>query len=278
MAYRTLLAHLPGKEGMEDVLDVATALAERHAAHLIGLHVIPRVDLQYAYEISLVVSREFETRRRALAADLGERFEAATRAGDFVADWRVIDGIDTPTERVVTELGNTVDLIVAAQVHDTLQRGARAELTARVLGAAGRPLLLVPPERRTRSVGERVFVAWDGQRAATRALFGALPLLVRADSVRLQRINAPSRDRHRALGATEMLADTLARHGVDVEVFHSDARESEVGVDLLGYAEDWGADLIVSGSQEQGALREFLFGSTTRHLLERTRVPLLMSS
>ena len=252
MAYRTLLAHFPFEDGMEDVLDVATTLAERHRAHLTGLHVIPRLDLQYSYEIPVAVTREFEIRRRALAVRLGKRFEAATAAVDFVAEWRLVEDVDTPVERVVTELGNTADLIVAGQARDTAQRGERWELTARVLGATGRPLLLVPPERRSRSVEERVFVAWDGQRAATRALFGALPMLVRAESVRLQRINAPERNRHRALGSTEMLADTLSRHGVDVELFHSDARESEVGVELLRFAEDWGADLIVSGGEGAG--------------------------
>lgn len=278
MAYQTLLAHLPDENDTNGVLDVATALAERHGAHLTGLHILPRIDLQSIYGMPLALSREIEARRRAIAATLGERFEAATRTGDFVTEWRVVDGAETSLERALTALGNTADLIVVGQAYDTGQRGARSELNARVLGAAGRPLLLVPPERRGESVGERVFVAWDGQRAATRAVFGALPALVRAESVRLQRINTPSRDRDHALGATEMLADTLSRHGVNVELFHSDAREGEIGVELLRFAEDWGADLIVSGGQEQGALREFLFGSTTQHLLERTRVPLLMSS
>jgi len=278
MAYQTLLAHFPHAEGMQDVLDVASTLAERHGAHLTGLHIIPRIDLQFSYELPPVVMQEFASRDRETAKTLGERFESSTKMADFVAEWRVIESMETTSEGALTELGNTADLIIAGQPADRDSRGSRFELTARVLGSSGRPILLVPPSRRTSSIGDRAFVAWDGQRAATRALFGALPLLQGAEAVRLQRINAPHRDRHRALGATEVLADTLSRHGVEVEVFHSDAREAEVGTDLLGFADDWGADLIVSGGHEQGALREYLFGSTTRHLLRETRVPMLMSS
>lgn len=277
MAYQTLLAHLPIEEDVDAVLDVATTLAERHSAHLIGLHVIPRLDLQYSYEIPVVMTREFEAQRRAVATKIGERFAAATNAVDFVADWHAIESGERSTEQLLIEYGNTADLIIAAQTREVNRRGSRGELTARVLAGSGRPVLLVPPEREVDKLGEQVFVAWDGQRASTRALFAALPLLARAGAVRLQRINAPSRDRNRALGATEEVADTLARHGVNVEVFHADARDGEIGHELIGYADDWGADLIVTGCQEQGALREFLLGSTTRHLLEHTRVPVLMS-
>ena len=278
MAYQTLIAHCQQADDLEAVLDVATSLAARHGAHLVGLHVVPRLDVQFAYEVPAVVAREFESERRAYAETLGERFEAATAGGDFVAEWRVVDGTMTGTEQALTELGNTADLLVAGLSPDARRRGSRSELTARLLGASGRPLVLVPPERRAGAVGERVFVAWDAERAATRALYAALPMLVRAEAVRLQRLNAPGQDRHRMLGSTEELADTLSRHGVAVEVFHADARAGEIGGDLLGFAEDWGADVLVSGCQEQGALREWLFGSTTRHLLEHAAIPLLMSS
>jgi len=277
MAYQTLLAHFPLEEDVDAVLGVATTLAERHSAHLLGLHVVPRLDTVHYYEVPVSVLREFESHRRTLAERLGERFAEGTRTRDFVADWRVVQGDDRPLERMLIEVGNTTDLIVVALTREPGRRGSRGELTGRLLGGSGRPVLLVPPERAPDTLGTRVFLAWDGQRAATRALFGALPLLVRADAVRLQRINTPARDRRHALGATEQLAATLSRHGVEVELFHADAREGDIGRELLGFAVDWGADLIVSGCQEQGAVREFLLGSTTRHLLEHTTVPMLMS-
>lgn len=276
MPYQTLLVHLPADES-DDVLEVATTLARDHGAHLTGLHLIPRIDVQFTYEVPVSVLRETETRARAAASLVGERFEAATQGDDFVAEWRVLEDVEHPAERTLIELGNTADLIVAGQTRDAGRRGSRGELTARVLAGAGRPMLLVPAERAATTFGQRVFVAWDGQRAATRALFGAMPMLERAESVRLQRINAPTRDRHHAMGATEELADTLGRHGVNVEVFHSDAREAEIGTEILRFAEDWGADALVAGGQEQGATREYLFGSTTRHLLEHLRLPLLTS-
>ncbi len=276
MAYRTLLVHLPSHEA-DGVTSVAVQLARDHGAHLVGLHVIPRLDVQFSYEIPLAVLRESEARFRADAARAEERFEAATKGEAFVAEWRVLEGVEHPVERVLVELGNAADLVIAGQTPDPGRRGSRGELTARVLAGGGRPMLLVPPERTSDTLGERVLVSWDGQRAATRAVFGALPMLKRASAVRLQRFNAPGRDRRAAHGASEELADTLVRHGAKVELFHSDARPEEIGRELLGYAEDWGADTLVAGGQEQGPTREYLLGSTTRHLLEHLKVPLITS-
>ena len=276
MAYQSLMVHLP-VEASDDLLGVATTLARDHAAHLTGLHVVPRIEPQYTIEFPAAVLRDVEARAQAAVAGLAERFASATRGEGLVAEWRLLEGVGHPLERTLIEQGNTVDLIIAGQTRDRSRRGSRTELAARTLAGSGRPMLLVPSERTGSTLGERVFVAWDGQRAATRALFGALPLLERAQAVRLQRINAPPRDRRHAIGTTEELADTLARHGVTVEVFHGEARAGEIGSEILRCAADWGADTLVAGGQEQGAAREFLFGSTTRHVLEHLHVPLLTS-
>lgn len=278
MAYRTLLAHFPLEEGADAVLAASAGLAERHGAHLIGLHVVPLIDLPYAYEVPLVMSAEFQAEQKRRTRRLQERFEKGTGGGSFVAEWRVLEPREPSNDRTLIEQANTVDLVIVGQSSEAGRRGGRGTPESRLLLGCGRPVLVVAPEHGCASVGERVFVAWDGQRASTRALFAALPMLSGAQAVRLQRMNTPARDRHHALGSTEEVADTLSRHGVKVEVYHADAREGEIGEELLGYAADWGADVIVGGCHEQGGLREFLFGSTTRRLLQHAPVPLLMSS
>lgn len=281
MTYHTVLVNLPTEEGVDAALDVATTVAEHHAAHLTGLHIVPPIEMPYAYygtAIPLAVTEALETRQKALTERLHERFEKAVSGLTPVSEWRALDAVGDTPERVLFEQANTADLVVTGLPEEVVRRGSRAEPGARLLAGTGRPVMLVPPERAAGTLGERVFIAWDGQRAATRALFSALPILATAKAVRVQRINAPHADRHHALGTTEALAETLSRHGVDVEVFHADARAGEVGDELLGFARDWSADLLVAGCLERSGVREFLFGSTTRHLLEQSAVPMLMSS
>jgi hypothetical protein len=46
--------------------------------------------------------------------------------------------------------------------------------------SAGRPVLFVPYAGAFTSIGERVFVAWDGSREAVRAAHDAIPFLAHA--------------------------------------------------------------------------------------------------
>jgi nucleotide-binding universal stress UspA family protein len=130
---------------------------------------------------------------------------------------------------------------------------------------------------KARSLGSYLFMAWDGRRESSRALFDAIPAMLKADSVCLHRINPGYEDKHRIVGITEDLANTLARHGVQLEVSHSTARTRDVGKELLQIAADKGADLIVMGAYGHSRLHELLLGGTTRQVLKEMKIPVLMS-
>jgi nucleotide-binding universal stress UspA family protein len=61
--------------------------------------------------------------------------------------------------------------------------------------------------------------------------------------------------------------------------FHSvPQRQKGVGDDLLLFAEDVGADLIVLGGFAHAREREFLFGSVTRDIFQaQLKIPVLLS-
>ena len=74
------------------------------------------------------------------------------------------------------------------------------------------------------------------------------------------------------------IAAHLARHEVRAEVREvaSDGAGS-VGEAILARARGEGADLVVMGGYGHSRLREMMLGGTTRHVLERTTVPVLLS-
>lgn len=279
MAYKTLLAHLSNEDVSAAVLQVASLLADRHSAHLVGLHIQPPLDI-YVSELPTPIdlTREYLERQAQKEARLKEAFEAATQAQTYVAEWRSVDAMTDSILNALVEQGNTADLIVMSQAEGDNSDSRFRHLPEHVLMACGRPLLVVPVGNESDSVAQRVLVAWDGRRESTRALFGALPLLRRASEVRLHRINQPYQDRHHWSGITEELANTLARHGVAPEIVHSDARGSEIGDELMGFARDMDADLIVMGCYGHSPLREFILGGTTRTVLAQTQIPVLMSN
>lgn len=279
MAYKTLLAHLSNEDVSSAVLQVATLLADRHSAHLVGLHIQPPLDL-YVSELPTPVdlTREYLERQAQKEARLREAFETATQTQNYVSEWRSVDTMSHSILNSLVEQANTADLIVISQTEGDNSDSRFRHLPEHVLMACGRPLLVVPLGSDVESVAQRVLVAWDGRRESTRALFGALPLLRRASEVRLHRINQPHQDRHHLSGITEELANTLARHGVAPEIVHSDARGGEIADELTGFARDMDADLMVMGCYGHSPLREFVLGGTTRTMLARTSIPVLMSN
>jgi nucleotide-binding universal stress UspA family protein len=279
MAYQTLLAHLSNEDVALPVLQIASQLAECHGAHLVGLHIQPPLDI-YVSEMPMPidVTRQFTLRQQEKQSRLKIQFEQFTQAQNYVAEWRVIDIITESVLSTLVEQGNTADLLVISQHEGDNSDSRFRHLPEHVLMACGRPLLVVPAGGSMQSVGDRILIAWDGKRESTRALFGALPMLRRASEVRLHRINPPHKDRHHAVGITEELANTLARHGVSLEVVHSDAHGSEIGDELLGFGQDMDADLLVMGCYGHSPIREFVLGGTTRRVLAETTIPLLMSN
>lgn len=279
MAYKTLLAHLSNEDVSPAVLQVASLLADRHSAHLVGLHIQPPLDL-YVSELPTPIdlTREYLDRQQQKAARLQAAFELATKSQTYLAEWRSADTMTDSILNALVEQGNTADLIVMSQTEGDNSDSRFRHLPEHVLMACGRPLLVVPVGSEVDTVAERVLVAWDGRRESTRALFGALPLLRRAAEVRLHRINQPHQDRHHLSGITEELANTLARHGVSLEIVHSDARSGEIADELMGFAQDMDADLMVMGCYGHSPLREFVLGGTTRRVLSQTPIPVLMSN
>ena len=280
MTYQTLVVHLSNEGVSEPVLEVASLLAERHAAHLIGLHITPPLEI-YVPDLMFTAQQltdHFLEQQRKLEKRIRGLFNSKVDSQNFVAEWRQVDSRFVSVKNVLVEQGNLSDLMIISRTEGEPVDSRFKELPEYVLTACGRPVLVVPPEHPVTSIGERVLVAWDGRRESTRAVFGALPLLRRASEVRLQRINLPHQDRHHYSGSTEEMANTLARHGVAVEVCNSDAHTREIADELLGFSKDIDADLLVMGCYGHSPIREFLLGGTTRQILAETRIPVLMSN
>jgi nucleotide-binding universal stress UspA family protein len=273
MAYQTILAHLSNRSATSVVLAASEKLAKRHAAHLVGLHVKPPLDLFVNAEVSVPinVTRELAEHQRECESTIRKLFDQHCKSRSHVSEWRSVDAGLMPIVDALVEQGNTSDLMVICQREGAAVGSYFSNIPEHVLMACGRPVLVVP-------FGERAFVAWDGRRESTRAVFGALPMLRRASLVHLHRVIQPHEDRHQIVRISDEMANTLARHGVVVEVFHSDAKNAEVANELLNFANNMDADVIVMGCYGHSPLREFFLGGTTRSILADSTLPLLMSN
>ncbi|MDV6329572.1 universal stress protein [Asticcacaulis sp. 201] len=124
--------------------------------------------------------------------------------------------------------------------------------------------------RRAFNIGGTALVAWDGKEPSSRAARRAVPLLKKAAKVVV--VGAPTGD---APADLSRLAAYYAGHGLTVEV--ETLAKGDVVALLTEATERHQADYMVAGAFGRSRVREFVFGGTTRALLQNTSINLYMA-
>lgn len=273
MSYPTVLVHLDDTARCAVRVRLAIALASQHGSHLVGLAPTGLVNLPP--EVGPLVLNDVQEELRRVARRQADRFaQQADSAGLPSFETAVLE--DEPLPAMVMR-ARSADLVVLGQSDPQ----AHGPLTAldfpeQVLLHAGRPVLVVPKAGEFETVGQRVLIGWNPARETTRAIADALPLLRKARHVHLLMVD-PGHDPEGTTRQQLAWAQAwLQRHGVIAacEVIGSPA---EPGLALLSEAADRGADLLVMGGYGHARATEFIFGGTTRTVLARMNLPVLMS-
>lgn len=123
----------------------------------------------------------------------------------------------------------------------------------------------------------RVFVAWNTEVPASRAIHSALPHLIAADEVVIGSFDPQATEFRDGEDPGADLAKWLSHHGCSVTVNQYPCGGSPVSTCIQRRAAEIGADLVVMGAFGRSRLQEFVFGSTTRVMLDQTTTPVLMA-
>jgi nucleotide-binding universal stress UspA family protein len=275
MSLKDVLVYVGSDPACASRVEVAVALAAAHDAHLTGLHVMawPAIPGYVAAELPPQIHEVQRGQLREAATEAEALFGKMARRDGLRAEWRAGEGNVLAT---VTLHARYADLTVVGQGVDVGEAPMEvAFLPEDLVLAVGRPVLVVPRYGTFRTVGERVLVAWNASREATRAVNDAIPILQRAAKVTVLSVDPGDRTDRRVPGAD--IALHLARHGINAEAAQTPGANIGIGDVLLSYASDRGADLIVMGAYGHSRIREMVLGGTTRHLLQHMTVPVLMS-
>lgn len=270
MSVRNSLVAFNGSDGALSALRYAAELAGdtghvtallAHAAHeTVDSHAawVPakarEIIAQANADILTAIEARFDAERDALG--LGQRLHFQRVSG------RV--------DKVLSETARSFDLLVAG--HDLAEQvDAHVILHPdRIALLSGRPILMVPKghERRAHA---RVVVAWDGGRAAARALSDSLNLL--DDQSHLTVLTVGDTD---TPSAASDVVRHLERHGISAAHEQIPA-EPGVARALLAYCRNQPPSLLVMGAYEHSKFREDFLGGVTARVLRDTPVPVLLS-
>jgi nucleotide-binding universal stress UspA family protein len=273
MSIKNILVHFNGTEATGRAVCLAAALARRYDAHLTGVfvHALPHAQAQYdmyltaaALDILQHSAEETEAHIEAEFHNLVQTEEQAVRA-NFVC----VPGM--PND-VMSRLGRTYDLVVLGQPDkgSSIYNDAYPDDVAI---RSGRPVLIAPRGFERLEASGHAILAWDGQRAASRALSDAMDLL--EDQQRVMVLHVGKEDEIRKPG--EDVMEHLSRHGLDATLNVQQAGGISTSDIILNTCAQTDAGLLVMGAYEHSRFSEMILGGVTRDVVARSHIPVLMS-
>lgn len=279
MAIKTILAIMPDAAAAERVMRLATPLARKTGAHVIGLHVTEAIEVYagVAMYVSVPDTERFTAAQAERAQEIAAVFAKATAGEDFVSEWRHVETRSATASDRMVEHARAADLVIMAQTDPKDEFGDGGAALQRTIRKCGRPVLVVPYAGSFATVGAKALIGWSPTREAARAAHDAIPLIEGGEAVILTARHKSAEDSLPQETARE-LAAAYDRRGIRAEVVDRTNDGLAIGSVLENEAFERGADLIVTGAFGHSRVYDFVIGATTTHLLESMTVPVLFSS
>jgi nucleotide-binding universal stress UspA family protein len=275
MPVKNLLVAFDGNAPSESALALAIRIAQKHDAHLTGLLTQPlplyptpvgawitqdAMDMlvESQKEHAAAVRRQFEERCAA---------EGMTQRTSFFA----VEGV--PDARFA-EFARTYDLVVIGQPQGDLWEPLREPHPDAVAMMSGRPVLVAPRILRDDAPADGAVLAWDGGRAAARALGDAMATVLNGGPMTVLHVGE---DESEAREPGRDVLEHLSRHGIHADLLVLPRAGRPVAEVLMEIAEVSGSGLLVMGAYEHSRIGETLFGGPTRDVLRQSKIPVLVA-
>lgn len=278
MGYKTILVNCDTSPTTEKRIELASEIAQKNEAHLVGLFVRANVVLPAYMEAGigpdLIVLQEKRGKEQSAAAKAIFERVAQRMGGSY--EWRDTGGDVYDQTSMQARYS---DLVVMGQFNPELDDpDIIPDLAETVMMDSGRPVLVLPYIGvKGKVMGGHVLVGWNVSREASRAVVDSLPFLKAASAVTVLAVNPKSGARGHGEQPGADVAQFLARHGVKVTASYTVADDIDAGDALLSRAADVNADMMVLGAYGHSRLREMVIGGVTRKVLGTMTVPVLFS-
>ena len=276
---KNILVCTDGSAYGDTACEYAIHIAQRLKARLVGLHVLDSRMLEgpMLSDISgMLGAQPFSVQLEQFRALMEEKGEAVIKA---LAERAEEAGVDLETN---TRMGHPARVILEEEAGTELlilgQKGEHAELIGDLLGSnverivrrSCKPCLVTVAEYQPIT---KILAAFDGSAISSKALHEAIEL---AQALNVPLIILTVRS-HPSDRYAEDIAETgmkLARaHNCAAARFVVEGRPSE---QILEVAHHQGCNLVVVGAYGHSAIREWIIGSTTAHLIHQTDLPVML--
>ena len=274
MSIRNVLVAYNGTETSERAVRLAVQLAKAQNAHLTGVyaHAMPATYVQMDAYLP----------QDAMATMAAHEKEAEDRVGKGFADLMSQEGLDNRTtfvaykgypNDVLSEFARTFDITVVGVPEGDTWDAYHEPHPDTIAYQSGRPVLVAPTELNGNAFEGGTVLAWDGKRAAARALGDAMEVLEQDQKVLVVHVG----EEHDVRKPGRDIMMHLSRHDIHAELTCYPRNGRAISEIVLETCEMTGAGLLVMGAYEHSRFSETLFGGMTKDILKAARMPVLMS-
>ncbi len=277
MTFASFIVHVDRDEESEGRIRLACSLAARFDVRLIGLAAammdLPVIDpMGYAPIDAETIACE----REILETDLkvaAEKFQLCANEKKLKTEWR--SNLEFPADMLCRQ-ARAGDLLIIGRGEVEKSTGPQRVLDpGDVLMQAGRPVLIVPPGVDNVAL-DHVVIAWKDARESRRAIADALPFLKAARTVSILELCGEEEVEESKSALADIVA-YLGRHAIAAKGEARILSKSDPATEIIAFAKEQGADLIVAGAYGHARLREWVFGGVTYELIKRSPVCCLLS-
>ncbi len=272
MSLKSLLVAFNGSEASVSALEAAAAIAKRQDAYVTAL-LAHAVFESYAPESRFMSPATREVIARA-GQEIIDAIEARFQevAGNLDLGQRLsFERARGPVDRVLAAAARHHDLLAVGRIDPGATDPHVLLNPDRLALMSGRPLLLVPPGHDVSGNHGHAVLAWDGGRAAARALSDAMDLL--SDEGRVTVLTVGDKPTPRPVAELELY---LARHEIAAGHVHLPAPDG-IAAAILEFCEEADPSLLAMGAYEHSKFREDFFGGVTVDVMAQANVPVLLS-
>ncbi|MDP1632112.1 MAG: universal stress protein [Caulobacter sp.] len=269
MSWARIMAPLAGGAHDADILKAATTLAGPFKAEVAAVHAPADIaDLMpwmgEGFMGGVQITAMDSLKEAAAEGERSARAAAAACGYDKVS----FTSLETPVWAGLSMEGRLSDVVMFGD-ESARGRGPLAEAFQQIVADEQRPTIVARAGLKADGV---VAIAWDGGKEASRAARLALPLLEKASRVVI--IAAPASS-SRSFDPTRLQSYYAAR-GVTAEIERIE-ESGDAAELLLAAAQRLSADILVAGAFGHPRLQEYIFGGTTRTLLNNDGPSLFLS-
>lgn len=274
MSIKSILSIYSGEAARGAGLRHAIKVAKAYDAWLTGVLRHGRSTLEQSFSLLpkevVEVIRDRESERIKAVQN---RFYELVADNGWSAKSQFLDMKSSQTARL-SVLARSYDLIVTGNHSDRPDEEHMAVMPDVLALQSGRPVLIVPDGYEAEALAEHAIVAWDGKRAAARAIGDALSILQDKAKVTVLTVGNVSLGEEMPGGGIMTL---LERHGINASHLHKNAGVRSTARVIEETARDLSAKLIVMGAFEHSKFAHDLFGGVTTEILKTASVPVFMS-